>query len=136
MIKARFDPKSFDAGDLTMRSIKRVIFASHTDLDRNLRLRNPFDTGFSASSWFAQSNGAPAQHPNPPTKGGPGSRGASDPNVMMDSIGATLTLANSAAYIGKLNEGWSPQAPAGWIDACANMYQDFIQIHTMRERGK
>jgi hypothetical protein len=55
---------------------------------------------------------------------------------MMDSIGATLTLANSAAYIGKLNEGWSPQAPAGWIDACANMYQDFIQIHTMRERGK
>ena len=132
MIRCRFDPRAFDKVNFTDKQVRRVIFASHLDLDRELRNRNPFDTGFSASSWWAMANGSPASHTG---KAG-GGRGSADPQTMMASIGGTLTMANSAVYIKRLNEGYSPQAPAGWINAVANMYQDFIALHTAQERGK
>jgi hypothetical protein len=135
-IKVRFDPNYLQKMELPKRSLRRIIFASHVDLDTTLREGNPFDTGFSASSWFPQIDGAPSENPNPPPPGGTGSRGASDPAVLLASIGHVLTLANSAPYIGRLADGYSPQAPAGWIEAVALMYQDFVEKHAMAERAK
>lgn len=137
MIKVRFLPGSLEAPDLTKKKVHRIIFASHVDLDNALRHETPFDTGFAASSWWAQSNGQPAANPNAPAKGNPGGgRGSADPAVLADSVGKTLTLVNDAAYIGRLNQGHSPQAPAGYIEGIANTYQDFIDTHTMEERGR
>lgn len=135
MIKARFDPAAFEKLDFTMKQLKRVVMSAHVSLDRKLRDRNPFDTGFSANSWWPAVDGAPASNPNTPATGG-GDRGTSDPAVLLASIGHVLTLANSAPYEGKLNEGYSPQAPAGWIDAAANEYQDDIEAAILAERGK
>jgi hypothetical protein len=132
MIKARFDPRAFEKLAFTEKQVRRVIFASHLDLDRTLRERNPFDTGFSASSWWAQADGSPGSHTG--TKGG--GRGSADPQTLMKSIGGRLTMANSAAYIRRLNAGYSPQAPAGWVNAVANMYQDFITLHAAQEKDK
>ena len=47
-----------------------------------------------------------------------------------------MTLANSAEYIRRLADGYSPQAPAGWIEALANEYQDYVNRHAMIENGK
>lgn len=131
MIKARFDPAAFEKLAFTQRQVRRVIFASHVDLDTNLRQRNPFDTGFSASSWWAMANGAPSGHTG--SKGG--GRGSANPATLLASIGGILTMANSAPYIRRLNQGWSPQAPAGWVDAIANEYQDYIERHCLQEKG-
>ena len=137
MIKARFDPKAFEKVDFVDKQIRRVILASHMDLDREIRLGNPFDTGFSSASWWAMANGEPSEHPNPPQKGATYPKGGqSDVAAMLASVGGLLTLANSAPYIRRLNEGYSPQAPAGWVDALANRYQDFVDIHILEEKGK
>lgn len=132
MIKCRFDPRAFDKVNFTGKQVRRVIFASHLDLDTGLRNRNPFDTGFSASSWWAMADGSPASHTG--SKGG--GRGSADPQTLMRSIGGRLTMANSAPYIRRLNAGYSPQAPAGWVNAVANSYSDFIALHIMQESGK
>lgn len=132
MIKCKFDPRAFDKLAFTEKQTRRVIFASHLDLDTELRNRNPFDTGFSASSWWAMADGSPAGH----TGSAGGGRGQADPQTLMRSIGGRLTMANSAPYIRRLNAGWSPQAPPGWVNAVANMYQDFIMLHIAQERGK
>lgn len=134
-IKVRFNPKAFEALELQKRSLKRILFGAHVDLDTALRDGNPFDSGFSASSWFPKIDGSPSSHPNPPPKDGTGSRGASDPAVLLASIGHVLTLSNAAPYIGRLADGYSPQAPAGWIEGVANMYQDFVDKHAMIEKA-
>ena len=62
-IKVRFDPQAFAKLEMTRKSVHRVIFASHTDLDRNIRDQNPFDTGFSVGSWWAMVDGSPTENP-------------------------------------------------------------------------
>jgi hypothetical protein len=136
VITARFDQRAFEKLDFTVRQIHRVILASDVKLDANLRAGNPVDTGASRASWWAMANGDPPSNPNPPAEGATGiPAGSADPAVLLASIGGILTLANDAAYIGRLNEGWSPQAPAGWVDAVANEYQDYVAEYCLQEKG-
>lgn len=121
-------PGSFEALDRAKASVRQVVLASVLDLDADLRDQTPVDTGFAANSWQAQANGSPA-----PVEGG---TGGSDMATIAAGIGGVVSLVNSAVYIGKLNKGHSPQAPAGFVEAAANRLDDHIARHVMEANAR
>lgn len=122
---------SLDAIDKTKATVRQVIGAAILDLDSDLRNSTPVDTGFAVNSWMAMANGSPA-----PREGfeGPG-RGASDPATVFAGVGGVVSLVNTAEYIGVLNAGHSPQAPAGFVEAAANRFEDHLDRHVMLSKG-
>lgn len=132
MIKITIEPAAFQKLDATKASVREVIFASILDLDADLRAGSPVDTGFFVNSWSAQANGSPA-----PQEGFAGAgRGASDPSVIAAGIGGVVSIVNTAAYAGPLASGHSPQAPAGWVEACANRLEDHLDRHVMQANSR
>lgn len=131
-IKVRLDPRAFEKLDETKASVRQVILASLIDLDADVRDASPVVTGFFVNSWFAQANGAPA------TGEGHASldRGASDPGVLAAGVGGVASIVNTAAYAQRLADGYSPQAPAGWVEAAANRLEDHIEKHVMSVRRR
>lgn len=129
-IKVKISTKSFAAIDETKATIRQVLFASFLDLDADLRNTTPFETGYAASSWQIQADGSPALRDG---AGGMG-RGAPDAGTVAAAIGSTVTFANSAVYIRRLNRGHSKQAPAGWVEACANRLNNHIDKHIMASK--
>lgn len=63
---------------------------------RNIKVRMPVDTGAARASWGAE-----------------GAAGI----WRFEDDGLTNVQGSNLQYIGRLNEGWSRQAPAGFIDA-------------------
>ena len=84
------------------------------------------------NSWSAQADGSPEA----PTGFEGTAGGGADPSVIAAGIGGTVSLVNTAEYAGPLAAGHSPQAPAGWVNACANLYDDHIRRYVAQERGK
>jgi hypothetical protein len=91
--------------------------------DRRLVRSNPVDTGRSRSSWLpsvnasrddsiiAEKDAAPSSIKRPPGE---------TPDVIYpleSPVPIKLFLTNNVNYIEKLNEGHSPQAPAGFVQA-------------------
>lgn len=135
-IRITIKPGSFEALDQAKASVRQVVFASVLDLANDLRDTTPVDTGFAANSWFEQANGSPPAGVG--WEGPDGARGTReavtsvpDPGAIMAGIGGVISLVNTAAYIEKLNEGSSPQAPAGFVEAAGNRLQDHIDAHVM-----
>lgn len=114
----------------TKERVKQVIGAGILDLDADLRRQTPVDTGYATNSWQAQANGSPA-----PRDGFEGPSGAgTDPAVIFGGIGGVVSLVNTAVYINRLNEGHSPQAPAGFVEAAASRLQDHVDLHVLQSR--
>ena len=82
-----------------------------TELQDKLHTRNPVDTGFSSMNWSLTRGRAY------------NSVRGSKTNVPSKMIVRLLTkkaevmhLTNNVKYLPALNDGWSAQAPAGWVD--------------------
>lgn len=70
---------------------------------RMIQIRMPVDTGRARASWGNEA-------PPPPAEPGDGIWEEKDG-------GMTITQGSNVEYIEYLNDGWSSQAPAGFIDA-------------------
>lgn len=79
----------------TKRAVSNEVSRASLDLQANIKLVMPVDTGAARASW-----------------GSPNAAGIWD---VMDE-GWSITQGSTLPYIGRLNEGWSKQAPAGFID--------------------
>jgi len=99
------------------------------ELTSDLVEGTPRDTGFAANSWNVTTD-----------KNDEGEPGNNDPAASAVREAQALDLSrevyinNGAAYIGALNNGWSAQAPAGWVDMAVERTPDIIdeQIKGMR----
>jgi hypothetical protein len=119
----------------TKERVKQVILASLMDLGNDLRDNTPVKFGFAVNSWQEQADGQPAPLELP--KGYQNlDRGAPDPATLFKGIGGIASLVNTAAYIGPLADGWSPQAPKGWVEAAAARFQDHLDKHAMLSEGR
>jgi hypothetical protein len=95
--------------------------------DRELVLGTPVDTGRARSNWLVslQSPISDAREPYfPGSRLGRGERANAQAAIdqAMSKIGVaapgqTIFIANNVKYIGLLNEGWSAQAPAGFVQS-------------------
>lgn len=99
--------------------VARAVVDLGVEIHAEVTDATPVDTGFAANSWVL-SIGAPSQR----VAGAPG---AVDPSVGAASVAETVRayrielgsvfVANNVAYLPRLNDGSSAQAPAGFIEA-------------------
>jgi len=112
------DPRKFAAE--TVEEFSALVAAAGMKVYTNLVMTTPVDTGRARSNWIA-SVGAPAG----------GTRGPAPMGTVILQASTTFTpegvgefpvlyIANNLPYIGRLNNGWSAQAPAGFVEAAVD----------------
>jgi hypothetical protein len=108
-------------GDSSDKLVRRVALA----VDSTVVLATPVDTGRARSNWQAELN-APADGVIDAYADGKGAStaGANATAAMQQAAaviathksGDSIHLTNNLPYIGRLNDGWSAQAPAGFVE--------------------
>jgi len=114
--------------------VHQIIGAAILDMDDELKRNSPVKDGYFVNSWQAQVNGRPEAQP-----GGPGPRGGASTEDAARIFagtkeGAVVSLVNTAIYGPRLADGYSPQAPKGWVESAANRLQDHVDKHTLASR--
>lgn len=107
-------------------------------VDSAVVLATPVDTGRARSNWQVEI-GQPASGTIEPLAGA-GSAGAAieaAKAVIETAVpGNTVHITNNLDYIGRLNDGWSAQAPAGFVEeAVQNGVQRIRNAKITVERG-
>jgi hypothetical protein len=103
---------------LVERRTAGAVAALGAIIRRNLALRTPFDTGRCAASWNASVNGANKRKQPPEFVVASRQEAAQYGEVNLQGVrlGDKVVISNSQDYVWRLNAGWSPQAPAGFVE--------------------
>ena len=111
----RFEIDITRFADKAMKRARTVVHKICLDLDRNLVLGTPVDTGRARGGWNVGINSPNLQE----TLNDPGGQITMRDNkkiIEMAQLGDRIFLSNNVAYIGYLDEGSSQQAPLGIVD--------------------
>ena len=102
-LDAAYNKKVLDRLEKTVRAVALVV-------DAELVAATPVDTGRARSNWNPSLNvpDTTIQEPN--------QKKVIDPIVSAYKITDTILISNNLPYINRLNEGYSKQAPAGFVD--------------------
>ena len=95
--------------------------------DRELVMETPVDTGRARSNWVVSLQApvlAPREPYAPGSRLGKGERSNAEAAIAQGLVVISaarsehsIFISNNVHYIGRLNEGWSAQAPAGFVEA-------------------
>lgn len=95
--------------------------------DREVVLETPVDTGRARSNWIVSLNApvvTPREPYSPGEKLGKGERlnaqaaiQQGTERIVVAAPGQDIYISNNVNYIGRLNEGYSAQAPAGFVQS-------------------
>ena len=105
-----------------MRVTGRTVSDNATDLVRRVALTvdselvysTPVDTGRARSNWQVEIDRPASGTVDPVPAAVALERAAA--TVQRSMPGSTIHITNNLPYIGRLNEGWSAQAPAGYVE--------------------
>ncbi len=100
--------------------IERAAKSLVLELDRQLRMRStgtPVDTGHARANWVP-SIGAPFRSEVSGTSSAEHDTGVAQVLGYKLASGQMLYVSNNVPYIRRLNDGWSQQAPALFVEAC------------------
>lgn len=120
------------------RTVRKCALA----VDATVVLATPVDTGRARSNWQVELNRAAEGTIDPYTPGAGGSTAAVNAQAAIDrgsvvisgykgGPGSSIHIGNNLAYIGKLNEGYSAQAPAGFVEKAVMVGIDAISDVTL-----
>jgi hypothetical protein len=100
------------------------------ETDARLKAASPVDTGRFRVSWQVGENAAP---------GGIKPEGTYSGTPPLDRIGYSreqlgniYSVHNNLPYAERLAQGWSGQAPAGWVQGVAKDIQGFVRVNADR----
>lgn len=121
------DPRGFGK---RMKTIAKTVGVNADQLvrkvclavDSAVVLATPVDTGRARSNWQVDLNNAPAgtlPEPASPAEGVTRATAEAAEKAKAYKAGDTVHITNNLPYIGRLNEGWSAQAPAGFVEEAA-----------------
>jgi hypothetical protein len=91
-----------EIGDYASSQLKKLVRLAILDADRRLKLASPVDTGRFRSNW----------------------------QITQQEFSGSVS--NNLPYAERLANGWSQQAPAGWIDATAKDVQTYVDAEAAR----
>lgn len=106
-------------------NVERAVRQAAIAADQAIVVATPVDTGRARSNWLVSVN-TPRTDTIPPYS--PGTKGSTSGSNVQGALaqgrsavsgyreGMTIYITNNLDYIGKLNSGWSAQAPAGYIE--------------------
>jgi len=123
------------ARDLPER-VDRVVRETALICDRDLVLGTPVDTGRARSNWqvsvgVGETEAIPAY-----AEGDAGSTGAANAQAALAQgqaaigsrqPGQSIFITNNLPYIGRLNDGYSAQAPAGFVQVAVQNAVEFVR---------
>lgn len=101
-------------------AVRKVALA----IDQTVVMATPVDTGRARSNWLVNVGSARTDVIDAYFPGGSGSTAPENINAALEQAknavagytsGSTIYISNNLPYIGRLNEGWSRQAPAGYV---------------------
>lgn len=119
-------------------NIERIVRGAALVLDREVVTRTPVDTGRARSNWLVSIGNPRTDNIGPYAPGDAGSTAGANVNMALqqgnEAIGRyridnnlDIYIANNLPYIGRLDDGWSPQAPPGYIGDCVRVAQDYVR---------
>lgn len=92
-------------------TIEKKVRAVALIVDSELAITTPIDTGRARANWLPSLN-------TPDTrKVEPGQKADINAAINAYKIADTILISNNLPYIRRLNDGYSKQAPAGFVDA-------------------
>jgi hypothetical protein len=107
------------------KNANKIVQKAATAAIETLVEATPVDRGDAVSNWRAGKNYAPVGRIPAHVPGRKGSTAEANQEVSLREAqtvinarktGDTIYLVNNVPYIGRLNSGWSSQAPAGFIE--------------------
>ena len=88
---------------------------------RRLIIASPVDTGWSRMHWLLTYQQRDPRYPGqPPAEAGPNTYSAPQPNTQQPPLFPFVFIQNRVPYIERLNEGWSVQAPAMYVESAVD----------------
>ena len=119
-----------DIGDYASQQMEKLLRVAVLETDARLKAASPVDTGRFRVSWQVGENAAP---------GGIKPEGTYSGTPPLDRIGYSreqlgniYSVHNNLPYAERLAQGWSGQAPAGWVQGVAKDIQGFVQVNADR----
>ena len=121
----RFNKSMRIKGALVESNAGKLLKKVATRVDQVVVTETPVDTGRARSNWQVEVGSTPGATREPYNPGEGGSTGAANAQAAIDQgkaaiatykTGDEIHITNNLSYIGRLNEGHSAQAPAGYVE--------------------
>mgnify|MGYP004696036189 FL=1 len=123
-----------DIRQSTAKEIIRLALDIHGELVDNPPQGTPVDTGWASANWWPAVGTAPTGNTGTPEQGSVGGRQVQQAAGVEQVLSYTLSttpiyITNNVPYINRLNNGWSQQSPAGFVDRA-------VQVAVSKFRAK
>jgi hypothetical protein len=119
-----------DIGNYASQQMEKLLRVAVLETDARLKAASPVDTGRFRVSWQVGENAAPGGEKPPGTYTG-------TPQIerigyQQEKLGNVYSIHNNLPYAERLAQGWSKQAPGGWVQGIAKDIQGFVRTNADR----
>jgi hypothetical protein len=118
-------------GDYVQGRMEQLLRVTVLETDSRLKQASPVDTGRFRASWQVGENAAPGGAKPAADYGG-----AVPPieriGYSQERVGNIYSVHNNLPYAERLAQGWSDQAPAGWVQGIAKDMQQFVRVNAAK----
>lgn len=108
--------------------VAEIALDIHADLVENPPTGTPIDTGWASVNWWIKTGSAPTGNDGPAGNVASRQAGQQAGVAAMASYhigsGQSVWITNGVPYISRLNDGWSQQAPAGFVETAIKRVLD------------
>ena len=119
-----------DIGNYAEQQLEKLLRVAVLETDSRLKQASPVDTGRFRASWQVGENSAGGGEK---PEGSYSSTPAIDRiGYQQERVGNVYRVHNNLPYAERLAQGWSKQAPAGWVQGIAKDIQGFVRVNADR----
>jgi hypothetical protein len=118
-------------GDYVQDQMDQLLRATVLETDSRLKLASPVKSGRFKVSWQVGENSATG---GTKPEGDYGDTQAPIERIgySQEKVGNIYSVHNNLPYAERLAQGWSGQAPAGWVQGIAKDMQQFVRVNAAR----
>jgi hypothetical protein len=119
-----------DIGDYASQQMEKLLRVAVLETDGRLKQASPVDTGRFRVSWQVGENAAPGGEK--PAGTYTGTPQIDRIGYSQEKLGNVYSVHNNLPYAERLAQGWSNQAPSGWVQGVAKDIQGFVRVNAAR----
>lgn len=119
-----------DIGDYAEQQFEKLLRVAVLETDSRLKQASPVDTGRFRVSWQVGENAAPGGEK--PAGTYTGTPQIERIGYQQEKLGNIYSVHNNLPYAERLAQGWSNQAPSGWVQGVAKDIQGFVRVNADR----
>ena len=119
-----------DIGDYASQQMEKLLRVAVFETDSRLKQASPVDTGRFRVSWQVGENAAPGGEK--PAGTYTGTPQIDRIGYSQEKLGNVYSVHNNLPYAERLAQGWSNQAPSGWVQGVAKDIQGFVRVNADR----